>query len=286
MSTLLFALNMILQQTQGMVTRRYGKRHNFGGMFFNAVICLFAMVFFMVTDTGGLMFPKELWFYGILSSTMFATGFYAMFIAYNLGSFVLSNMISSFSGVITILYGIIFLREPAGFTTYTGIVLVFLSVALMQYRKSEGGDKKGFSFAWLVSALASAVSNGFIGIIQKEQQLRFSGAYDNEFMIISLGGAFLLLLVIVLFKEREALKASILPATLYGVVAGALNGAMNLVNLALISIMNLSVFTPMKTGVSFLLSFFISVVIYRERFTKLQLVSAGMGIVALIMFAL
>ena len=67
MGALLLVLDMITQQGEGMTVRAYGKRHAVGGMFFNAVICLFSMIFFFITDKGGLVFTKELIAYGVVS---------------------------------------------------------------------------------------------------------------------------------------------------------------------------------------------------------------------------
>ena len=60
MGYLLILINQAAHQVEGMLVRRYGKKHGAGGLFFNAIICLFAMFFFVLTDKGGFYFPKEL----------------------------------------------------------------------------------------------------------------------------------------------------------------------------------------------------------------------------------
>lgn len=280
---LLLILHQIVQQGEGMLVKNYGKKHGAGGMFFNAIICLFSMVFFFVTDKDGLHFPKELFLYGFVSCLMFATGFYSMYLALKLGSYAMSKLFASFSGIIAIAYGIVFLREPSNFITYTAIVLVFISVFLMNYKKEKDSAEKGFSLKWFLAVLATVISNGLIAVLQKAQQLKFHNGCDNEFMILSLGGAFVALFVLGLILEREKLGQIIKHGTLYGAGAGLMNGAMNFLNLAVYIFIPISAATSIRTGLSIVGSFAVSVLIYREKFTLMQALSAGVGIIALLL---
>ncbi|MBQ8526109.1 MAG: EamA family transporter [Clostridia bacterium] len=286
MGALLLVLDMIAQQGEGMTVRAYGKKHGIGGMFFNAVICLFAMVFFFVTDKGCLSFSKELVAYGLVSCLMYATGFYAGYLAFQTGSYVATKLISSFSVVIAIFYGILFLNEPAGVFTYIAITVFVISMLMMNYRKTNESERKDFSVKWLICALLAAVSNGLIAVISREQQLYFDGACDNEFMILSFGGAFAFLLVFGIVREIKNIGYILKNGTLYGIIAGIFNGAKNFIGLALYLYIPISVATPLKTGLGFILSFIISVLIYKEKFTKIQIAGVALGAVSLVMFKL
>ena len=145
MGYLLLILKAISHQTETMIVRRYGQKHKVGGMFFNAVICLFSLVFFVATDKGGFYFPKALWTYGLISCAMFASGFYFMYAALKTGSFALTKLLSSFSGVITISYGIVILKENANWLTYVSLALIFTSVFLMNFGKRDRLRTANFS---------------------------------------------------------------------------------------------------------------------------------------------
>ena len=288
MGYLLILINQAAHQVEGMLVRRYGKKHGAGGLFFNAIICLFAMLFFVLTDKGGFYFPKELWLYGFVSCLMFAAGFYSMYLALQLGSYAISRLISSFSGVFAIVYGLVFLKEPAGVMTYIAFILVFASVFLMNYKTGgkEKEEEKGFSVKWLISVLVALVSNGMIAVLSRMQQLRFENACDNEFMMLSLGGAFAALMLIGLVTERGKLKQILKYGMLYGGIAGLMNGAANLVNLATYLFLPISVVTPIRTGLGIVTNFVISVFVYKEKFTRRQLVSAVIGVLALVLLKL
>lgn len=285
MGTLLIILNQITHQAEGMVMKEYGRRHGDGGMFFNAIVCLFSMIFFVMTDRGGFCFPKALWGYGIISCIMFAAGFYSTYVALQLGSYAITKLVSSFSGVIAIGYGILFLKEPADLKTYLAFGLVFLSVFMMNYTRESAADKaeKKLSVKWIVCVAITLISNGLIAVISRMQQIRFEHAYDNEFMILSLGGASAALILFGFLRERGRLTGVLKYGSLYGMAAGLLNGAQNLLNLYLLIYIPISIATSLKTGIGIITSFAVSCIIYKEKFTRQQLASAAVGLLALLM---
>jgi len=284
MGYFLLMLKTLCHQGETMIVKKYGQKHQAGGMFFNAVVCLFSMVFFIVTDKGGFYFPKELWTYGIISCIMFAAGFYYMYAALKAGSFALTKLLSSFSSVITIFYGIAILKEPSNVLTYVSLVLVFISVFLMNFKSGSASEEKNkFSFKWLVYVIIVFVTNGFIGVLQRMQQLRFDNNCSNEFMIISLGGAFVVLTLLGFILERERIGYIVKHGTLYGMGAGLFNGASNFTGLLLLLYMPISLSTPLNTGANVVLSFAISVFLYKEKFNKMQIAGAVAGFVSLIL---
>lgn len=284
MGIILMLTGIFIHLGESMVVRRYGKKYDNGGMFFNAIICLFSVIFFVATDKGGLCFPTELVLYGLVSSAFFAIGFYAMYAALRLGSFVITGLINSFSGVVSIFYGIFVLNEGYSFITFLAIGMVFLSLVLIRYKKTDPAEKKALSAKWLFWTLASLISNSLITVISREQQLYFSHAYDNEFMIISLAGAFVSLVVLGFLKERGTFKKTVKSGLLYGMAGGLLNGGKNLANLLLLLYMPISISTPVKTGLNLIISFTISFLFFKERFNKQQIIGVGIGAVALVLF--
>ena len=125
---LLIMAGVLVHQFEAMTVKHYGQKHESGGMFFNAMICLFSMIYFIVTDKEGLHFPPEILFLGLINSAMYALGFYTAYLAYQIGSFGLTKLLTSFGSVITILYGILFLKEPATIYTTVSVILIFISV--------------------------------------------------------------------------------------------------------------------------------------------------------------
>jgi len=284
MAIIYLLINAFAYQGEVMLVRRYGKKYGAGGFLFNGVICLFAMIFFIISDTGGFYFPKGLWSYGIINAILYAAGFYFAFVAYRLGNYLITHTIAGMSFVFPIFYGLFVLGETQNYTTYLALTCTFSSFFLSlynRYRKSRNQTKiKAFSFRWLIATLITMISNGFISIVAKMQQAKLGTDINNEYMIITLSGATLFLLVLGFITERKDLRRTFMHGSTYGAAAGLLNGAKNAANLASIALLPLSLLTPLRTAIKTPLNILVACLIYKEKYTPLQYVSIGLGILA------
>lgn len=208
-----------------------------------------------------------------------------MYAALAEGSFIGSKMLSAFSVIIPVYYGILFLHEPSSLVTLPAIILMFLSVFMQIYEKSDQKTEKKMS-KWFIYAFLSAICNGFITVLTRTQQLRFNGACDKKFMFFSFFGAFLFLLIISLIKDHGKIKRNLKYSVIYGVGTGALNGLKNFINLLIFLYFPISVATPVKLVLSYILSFMISAFIYKEPFTKLKIAGIITGVVSVVLFTI
>ncbi len=280
---LLVISGVIVHQFEAVTVKHYGKKYGKGGMFFNAFICLFAMIYFFATDKGGMQFPKGIWMYGIINSFMYATGFYAAYVAYKIGSFGLTRLLTSFGVIISAFYGIIFLKEPTTLFTYIALIMIFISIFLMNCQEQDNTSKQKNSFKWIIYVLLVVISNAAITIIGRMQHGIYGDAYKNEFLIISLAGAAISLFIFGAIFERNSFKATIKHGLLYGAGAGIFNGINNLLILVTYNYLPISFTAPVKSGLGIVISFLVSVFLYKERFRKRQLISAGIGILAVVL---
>ena len=282
---LLIFAGLMVHQFEAMIVKHYGKKYDAGGMFFNAVICIFSMFYFVITDKGGLQFPPKIILFGLINSTMYAIGFYAAYQAYRIGSFGLTRLLSSFGIIITTFYGIIFLKEPT--TPYTYIALVLIVVAfLIGYQKDDADEKVNISAKWVLMVVLTVLSNAMISILGRIQVGMFDGEYKNEYLMISLGGAAILLMVLGLIFERDKFVSTVKNGFLYGMFAGMFNGINNFFILVTYSYVPISISSPVKSGLGMVISFVMSVVIYKEKFSRRQLIQVAIGIVAVVLMNL
>lgn len=279
----LILVSSVLHQLETITVARYGRKHQKGGMFFNAIICLFAAIYFFVSDTDGLDFAKKIWGYGIINSTMYALGFYSMYMALKVGSYGLTSLAASFVVVVTTFGGILFLKEPSSLLTYISLLLVVISLLLTKSKGKNKEEEVTISIKWAVYVLLSIFSNAFISIIGRMQFNAFGNTYKNEFSIISLLGATVFLLVLGCCFERDSFKKTFKQGVFYGATAGVLNGIKNLLHLVTFNYFALSELTPISTGIKLVLGFVVSMLIYKEKFSFRQLTGAIIGITAVIL---
>ena len=269
---------------ESVLVRGYAKKHGSGGMFMNAIIALFSAVFFLITDKGGFYAPAEMIPFAVINAFLFGAGFYFTFVAFQCGPFGLTRLISGFGLLFSIFYGIFFLDEAPKITTYIGIVAIFM--VLINYSKGGNEDGKGVSLKWFICMMISLFANGFIGILTKMQQIRFDNACSNEFQMISIGGSFVLLAVLGIILDRQRLPYIVKHGTLYGVGAGICNGAKNFLMLITYTLLPLSIISPTQTGLGMLVTFLMAFLVYKEKYTRRQLVGVALGVAAVILLAI
>ena len=291
---LLILVFTVLQLGESMVVKAYAKRFGSGGMLMNAIIALFAALFFLISDlvkpeTRGFYVPAQMLPLALINCCLFAAGFYFAFLAFKIGPYGLTRLISSFSLLFSIFYGIFFLHEPTTAMTYIGIAMVLVAMILINLesiKEANGkGEENGVSLKWLIFLLISVFSNGFIAILTKMQQIRFENACSNEFQLISIGGSFLLLAVIGLILDRDKLARFLKHGVLYGIGAGIANGAKNFLTLVIYMLLPLSVVSPMKTGLGMLATFALALFVYKEKYSKKQIVGVILGVAAVLLLA-
>ena len=286
---LLILVYAVLNIGESVVVKLYANRYKNGGMIMNALIALFAFVFFLVTDivsTDGFYFPAEMIPLGLINCALYAIGFYSMFLALRVGPYGLSRLISSFSLIFSVFYGIVALDEKTTPFTYVGVALIFVALFLMNYVGSaEKKEDAKISFKWILCIAATVVSNGFIAILGRMQQIKFDNACTNEFQMLSVGGSFVLLALLSLIIDRNKLKSVIVHGTLYGLGAGLFNGAKNLISLAVFLFIPMSTASPMKIGVGIALTFVVSKLFFKEKYSLAQLIGVVSGTVAILLLS-
>ena len=270
---------------EGVLIKKYNAKHQKGGFIFTALVSLFSMLFFVLTDRGGFYFPLGIFPYGLIAGVMFCMASFLTYVALGCGSFTVSMLILSYSNVFSIVYGLVFLKEKASAFMYIGLALIMISLFLTRGEYKEGENKK-VSVKWLICILLSFVGSGMFGVLMRMQQIAFANTCTNEFMIITLGFSALVLLVIGIIKDGRELSYILRHGTLYAVASGVSNGATNMMGLAINMMMAISISSPIRAGVKLIFSFVLSKVIFKEKFLVRQLIGVAIGGVALVLLNL
>ena len=284
-STLLIIASSLVHKLESVFIKKYNSKHSVGGFIFTAIVSLFSMLFFLITDIAsdptGLNFTGEIIIYGILAGACYALASLFTFIALGSGSFVLTGLILSYGIVITISHGL-FRGEELSLFDWIGLIILLVSVYLVKGKKDGSGAK--ITPKWVYSIALSVLFAGAFGILQREQQFAFNRAYNNEFMIVSLAFSAVFLFTVGIVKDGKNLLYIMKNGSLFAAGAGLSNGATNLISLFLYSYAPISFISPMSTGIGILLSFIISKLIFKESFSQMQYAGVAAGAAALILF--
>ena len=178
-------------------------------------------------------------------------------------------------------YGVFILKDSLSPVAYVGITCLAVSLFLIN-TKSE---KIKFSVKWIVFLLISFIGNGMCSTVQKMQQLKFDGAYKNEFMIIALAIDAVIFAVFLLCTQKN-LKFHLKNSIKYAAVSGFANGLANLLVMLLTALLPSAILYPSISGGSVVIMFFVSIFVYREQLTKQQQAGYLIGVLSVVLLNL
>ncbi len=281
--------------SEGILIKQYNKKHSNGGFVFTAIVSVFGLIFVLASELikgNALDFTLSILPYGIIAGILYCSASVFTYIALQHGSFAITQLVLSYSLVISIIYGLLFLKEDANVFTYIGFVLIAASIFLVRGKsESNAADKNTntnkFSFLWVVAMIISVLGCGMFGVIQKMQQLRFEKALDSEFMIITYAISALTLLVVGFIKDGYKHCFSVFKTgTLYAGSAGLTNGATNMLGMLINTMIPISIATPTRSAIKTVISFLFSLLVFKEHFEKRQIIGVILGAAAVVLLNL
>ena len=250
---------------------------NFGGIS-SIVACIF---YAFISDFSAFSFeyiPNAL-----LLTLSFSAGVVFMFYAFQSGSFAITSLIFSYSVVIPAGYGILFLNEKITVFKILGIILFMGSSLLVSGVQTERKDGYGkINAKWLIFVLIGFLANGFTAVFQKKQQYDFAGKYDSIGMFTALALSGIILIIIALLSDKKELRGAFTKGLPSAAVCGLCVGITNYLAIAVLLKIAASIFFPVSSVGMIVLSMALSLLIYKEKFSPMQITGMIIGIFALI----
>lgn len=244
------------------------------------VITFFAFLYFLIfSDKSG--FTAEILPYAAALAVCYAIAAATGVLAIGCGSMAFTHIILAYSRIIPIFYSLIFLNEKVNSIQITGLVFLGLSLIFTYYKRDNTGS--GITFKWLVYVILLFVSNGMCSVFIRMQQIRFNNKVDGIFMVTSLVMVLVILLVIAIIREGKGILDVFRKGIGWCGVCGASNGVANYFSLLCLPLMAGSVFYPVSSAGDLVLTLLFSLIIFKERFSKNQIVGFFLGILSMVL---
>ena len=289
MSALYIILIIIGISAQSVLKKGYSKKSEGQGVFvFSAVSVLTACLFFVLKSGFKFNYHPEILPYAIGFAAAFCMATLFGFLAIITGPLSLTSLATSYSLLIPTFWGIIFDGDETSVWLYLGLVLLAASLVLINLKdkpKENLGSTDGevkITLKWAVFVLIALVTNGACSTIQPAQSRAFEGKYDSIFMIIALAIVFVVLAAFALVKERREILPSMRSGALLMVVCGLTNGLVNLLVMLASPLVNNSVFFPLISAGGIVLTWIISVTLYKEKLSMKQNIGLVLGIASIV----
>ncbi len=288
MNALLIIL-VVLGITAQHVTKKVYNQKNTGGAYtFSAISALVALLFFLIVSGGNLHFALDFIPHAIGFALTYSFGIVFTFLAIKEGPLSITSLVTSYSLLIPSIYGLIAWDEPFTNFLLIGIVLLVISIFLVQFepkneKKTEDAkEKKPLTAKWVLYVSLAFIGSGGCSTFQKDQQLKFDGAYKSEFMIVALLITFVAVSACALIFEKKEVLIHIKRGVLLSSIGGAANGAVNLFVMILSLRMAASVMFPIISAGGIVMASVLSMTVYKEKLSLYQKIGLVLGIFAIV----
>lgn len=241
---------------------------SFSAFVFAGFVALFGFTFHKETLIFALAFA-----FGFLGSIIF------LFLAIGEGALSLTYLVSSFSLIVPIFYGIVFLNETL--SLYGGIGLGILAFSIIFINGK--GKKTKINVKWCLFALFHFICNGACATVQKAHQTIYVGQYRSMFMLFSMLAVTVVSGILFFVYRPKNIKTILKKGGVYASSVGLLNGLHNTLVLILATGMPAYILYPLISAGGIVLTFVASIVIYKERYSIGQYIGFILGIAAIIM---
>lgn len=277
MLVFLVLISMLSSVTQNCIMNRASKidlKTNNHIFYFNAILSFACILFFGVMLIGGKLSLFTV-LIGVIFGVMTALRSVYNMQALSVGPMNITIMITTSSTIIPTLSGIFFGEK----FSLAKLILVFILIGFICISLKNDGEAR-INKKWFFFALLAFITQGLIGVLQKVHQ---TSTYKEEaagFLFIT----FIIAYVFNRFRVKVKVKELDFKAKyyLFAVICGLCTFAMNYLNLKLAGILPSQIFFPVVNGGSMVLNQIMSVVIFKERPTKKQIIGIAGGLCTLI----
>ncbi len=224
--------------------------------------------------------------YSLIYGLFYTIAMLGMFKAYQTGSVSLTAFVKQLSLIAVALWGFVFWDNPITSNIAIGILLIVCALYFC-FKPDKNRAKVNVSVKWLIFALMLLVGNAGCSIIQKYQQIAFSGEFGNTLMFFGTTVSFVFSSILH-FKGNSCKISDISKsAIIFPIIGGVSSAALNLLILLLISspLSESIIFPGIAVGGMVVTTIF-SVIVYKEKLRAVQWLGLCVGVVALILLNL
>ena len=250
---------------------------------FNFIRMLATLVCWCVFFVFDCSFNLDVLLYSLFFGLSFAVCVICTLHALKHGSVALTSLFMQASLIGVTIWGIIFWNAKFTPLVCIGLVLVTIGIALCILDKKTGeNNSKGISLKWLIFATLMFLTNAVCSIMQREQQIRYSGQHGSLLMVGVTAIATAVCFVIWKKDETTDFKVILKKDWVWPVFAGVGNFLLNVfVILLATSYLSSSLIYPVLSVCGLFVTTMFSLFAFKEKLKWWQWVGFVIGTVAI-----
>lgn len=216
-------------------------------------------------------------FYGII----LVAALWCYTLALSQGKTAVCATIYSFGFIVPTLSGTLFWNEKITVFGYLGIIIL-LPILIISGTSPKKQENKKTSKFFVIPLIIALLASGGLGIMQKIHQQSEYANQLNAFIFLSFIFAFTLsiILFLVLKKGEPPVQRKSITSSL---IVGVIFSLCNIMNTYLAGVLDSAVLFPLLNVGSILISLVLSIIIYKEKMDKRDIIVLILGIMAIVL---
>lgn len=235
------------------------------------------VVIFFIFNQCKIYLNKEIILWGVTYGVTQALFVLFKAKAMNAGSVSVTTLVGNASLVVSIIFSSIMWNEKISWLDICGVILLIAGMFLSIYKKSTANvDKRWKYYVCVFFLLAAAV-----GIIFKGFGKSTVSNHTGDMLLVSAAVMMFFYLCVLLTTRDRTMPFAKKKFFVYVLAAGILSCLYNRFNITLSSAMDAVIFFPAFNGGVVIVSGVLSSLIYKEKFSKRQLIGFGLALFAI-----
>jgi drug/metabolite transporter (DMT)-like permease len=288
MGVLILVITAIFLAMQSFSFKKFNVEYmrNLTGYFvFNIILSSILALIFLVAGRGISPLQTHTILLGIIFGVLYNLTVLVFIKTMENGPLSYSSLFSSCSFIVPIIAGLAFWNESISIYQIIGASVMAVSFYLGVNNKSSTQSK--VNGKWIIFGALTLLCNGTLGVLQKEHQLITPGKQINEFLIVAFLTSALISCILFSYlnfikgeKPGFAVNFKVLGLAVFSAIFAAVG---NKGVMYLSGNMPGTILFPIVNGGIVILSTIISVLFFRERLNKYELIGLFTGIVSLVL---
>ena len=242
--------------------------------FFASIVWAVILFFF---NKCNLYLNKEILLWGVAYGITQALFVFFKAKAMNGGSVSITTLVGNASLVVSIIFSSIVWKEKIGWPDIFGLILLVVGMFLAIYKKGTANADKRWKYYVCVFFLLAAM----VGIIFKGFGKSTVSNHTGDMLLVSAAVMMFFYLCVLLTTRDRTMPFAKKKFFVYVLAAGILSCLYNRFNITLSSAMDAVIFFPAFNGGVVVVSGILSNLIYKEKFSKRQLVGFVLALLAI-----
>ena len=217
----------------------------------------------------------------ILYGIMLIGGLWCYTLALSQGKTAICATIYSFGFIVPTLSGTLFWNETISICGYLGI-LILIPVLIISGTSPKKQDNKQTNKTYIIPLVLALLSSGGLGVMQKIHQSSESANEMNTFLLLSFIFAFTVS-IIFSFTAKKSENKMERKSISFSLIVGVIFSLCNIMNTYLAGVLDSAVLFPILNIGSILISLILSVIIYKEKMDKRDILILILGISAIVL---